>query len=68
MIFPNKLEKGDVIATTAVSSGCIDENDILRLENAFKKLNEEGFLCKETENVRKCEKLVSVAFCGLHLA
>ena len=59
MIFPNKLEDGDIIATTAISAGCIDGNDILRLENAYKKLNEKGFNCCESENVRKCEKLVS---------
>lgn len=59
MIFPSKLVEGDTIAVTAPSSGCIDEWDILRLENAYKKLIQEGFKCVETENVRKCNKLVS---------
>jgi len=59
MIFPNKLELGNTIGITAVSGGCIDENDILRLENGIKKLKEVGFECKETENVRHMKKLVS---------
>lgn len=59
MIFPNNLRKGDIIGVTAMSFGCKDELDILRLENAHKKLNEEGFKCVETEDVRKLEKLES---------
>lgn len=59
MIFPNKLESGDIIATTAVSFGCKDSDDILRLENAKKKLQELGFICKETANTRKLKKLES---------
>jgi len=57
MIFPKKLQPGDFIATTAVSDGCRPLNDILRLENAFKKLEEAGFRCKESDNVRKVGKL-----------
>ena len=37
MIFPNKLELGDTIATTAVSFGCGNDEDVFRMENAFKK-------------------------------
>jgi len=59
MIFPNKINIGDTIATTAVSFGCSSDDDILRLENAIKKLKEAGFKCKETENTRKLEKLQS---------
>ena len=59
MIFPDKLNLGDTIATTAVSCGCNDENDILRLENAIKKLKEKGFNVKETKNVRFNNKLES---------
>ena len=59
MIFPNKLNLGDTIATTAVSCGCADENDILRLENSIKKLKEYGFNVKETRNVRTNNKLDS---------
>lgn len=59
MIFPNRLQNGDTIATTAVSMGCVDEMDILRLENGLKKLNKMGFKCRETENVRETKKLVS---------
>jgi len=59
MIFPSKLQLGDNIATTAVSMGCVDSNDILRLENASKKLNKLGFRCIETKNARNVKKLVS---------
>lgn len=59
MIFPSKLELGNTIATTAVSFGCGNDDDILRLENAFKKLKDAGFECKETNNVRTLEKLQS---------
>ena len=59
MIFPNKLENKDYIATTAVSFGCKDEEDILRLENAIAKLNKVGFNYKETKDVRKLKKLES---------
>jgi len=59
MIFPNKLKNGDTIVTTAVSDGCRDEDDLLRLENAFKKLKNAGFCCKETLNVRSSNKFVS---------
>ena len=59
MIFPDKLNLGDTISTTAVSCGCNDENDILRLENAIKKLKECGFNIKETQNVRTNNKLES---------
>lgn len=58
MIFPNKLQAGDIIGVTGISDGC-REDDILRLENAIKKLNNEGFVCRETENVRQSYKLVS---------
>lgn len=59
MIFPNNLRNGDTIATTAVSGGCRDEDDILRLENAYKKLQKVGLNCVETANTRNLVKLVS---------
>ena len=58
MIFPEKLANGDKIGITAVSDGCRAE-DFLRLDNAIKKLRNEGIVCKETENVRKSYKLES---------
>src|SRR5574344_1998264 len=59
MIFPKPIKKGDVVATTAVSMGCVEDNDILRLESATDKFKELGYVCRETENVRHNEKLVS---------
>lgn len=59
MIFPNSLKEGDFIGITAVSDGCRSEEDILRLENAIKKLKDVGFNSKETKNVRNSEKFVS---------
>lgn len=59
MIFPNKLEMGDKIGTTGISFGCGSDEDILRMENAFKKLKEVGFNCLETKNVRHLKKLQS---------
>ena len=50
MIFPRKLSTNSSIGVTAVSMGCIDETDILRLENAHKKLRERGFNTIETKN------------------
>jgi len=59
MIFPRKLSKNSSIGVTAVSMGCIDETDILRLENAHKNLRERGFNIIETKNVRTNKKLES---------
>ena len=47
------------IGITAVSDGCRSEEDILRLENAIKKLKDVGFNSKETKNVRNSEKFAS---------
>lgn len=59
MIFPSKLEVGDFIGVTATSFGCGSDEDILRMENAFKKLKEVGFNSIETKNTRSLEKLQS---------
>lgn len=52
MRYPKKLEKGDVIGITAPSCGFEDEGDLLRIDNAKKKLEEKGFRVLETSNVR----------------
>jgi len=59
MIFPRKLKNNSSIGVTAVSMGCIDETDILRLENAHKNLRKKGFNIIETKNVRTNRKLES---------
>lgn len=59
MIFPRKLKDNSSIGVTAVSMGCIDETDILRLENAHKNLRKKGFNIIETKNVRTNRKLES---------
>lgn len=59
MIFPSKLKPKDIIATTGVSFGCANDEDVLRLENAIRKIKELGFNYKESENVRNLEKLQS---------
>jgi len=59
MIYPNLLKKGEVIGVTAPSMGVTEQNDILRLENAYKNLQDFGYKCIETKNVRTNEKFVS---------
>lgn len=59
MVYPKFLSKGDFIGVTAPSMGVTDENDILRLENAYKNLKKLGYKYIETQNVRKNEKFVS---------
>lgn len=56
---PKKLEKGDYIGVTATSGGLEDKAGLNKLENAIKNMQIQGFNVMETENVRKCEKLVS---------
>lgn len=59
MIFPNRIRKGKLIGTTAVSMSCVDERDCLRLENAYKTFDKFGFGAIETANVRSKEIIVS---------
>jgi len=59
MLFPDCLKKGDTIGVTATSSGLMNEIDAITLENASKNLGAIGYQIIETENVRKCNKLVS---------
>ena len=59
MVYPKFLEKGDFIGITATSMGVTEENDISRLENAYKNLESYGYKCIETQNVRKNNKFVS---------
>ena len=50
MKYPNKLEKGDYIGVTAISSGIDDEIDLLRFENAIKNLENLGYKIIKTSN------------------
>lgn len=52
MIYPEKLKKGDYIGITAISAGIENENDLLRLENAIKNVENLGYKVKETSNCR----------------
>lgn len=56
MRYPKKIEKGDIIGITAPSCGFTDENDILRINNSKKKLEEHGYRVIETPNVRTNQK------------
>ena len=56
MKYPKKLEKGNIIGVTAPSHGFDNEEDLLRIENSKKKIEEKGFRVIETSNVRTNEK------------
>lgn len=53
MKYPEALKKGDIIGITAPSCGFNDEDDLLRINNSKKKIEEKGFKVLETPNVRK---------------
>lgn len=53
--YPNKVQENDVIGITAISSAA----NILKVEKAENNLKKLGFRIRETENVRKENKLVS---------
>ena len=59
MLYPQLLQKNDIIGVTATSGGLEEERDLRKLENAVKNIKELGFHVIETPNVRKCDKLVS---------
>ena len=59
MVYPSKLNLNDFIGVTATSSGMDDKASFNKLENAIKNFEEMGYKIIETDNVRKCEKLVS---------
>lgn len=51
MIYPRFIKPGDTIGITAPSSGVLDK--IQSYERSIGQLNAHGFLCLETENVRR---------------
>ena len=53
MIYPKFLCKGDIIGVTAPSDGKVDKIDLVRLDNAYSKLESKGYSIMETLNVRK---------------
>lgn len=52
MKIPCFLSKGDAIGVTAPSFGVTDPLDLVRLDNAVKRLEERGYKVKETPDVR----------------
>ena len=52
MIYPKFLQKFDTIAVSAPSDGKTDKLDLIRLDNAYSKLENIGFKIKEDSNVR----------------
>ena len=52
MIYPKFIKEQGTIGVTAPSRGITDELDLIRLENAKKKLSEKGYKVVETKNVR----------------
>lgn len=59
MIYPDRLKKEATIGVTATSGGCDGEKDLTKLEYAISNLAKEGYKVVLTDNVKKCEKLVS---------
>ncbi len=53
MKYPEKLKKGQYIATTAPSAGITEPVDYLRLDNVKNNFEKYGYKYLETENVRK---------------
>ena len=56
MIYPEKIKENDIIGITAPSCGFTEEEELLRIENSKKKLQEKGFRVIETPNVRMQER------------
>lgn len=56
MIYPKFINKGDSIGVTAPSDGKVDSLDLVRLNNAYLKLENVGFKIVETNNVRCSDK------------
>lgn len=52
MIYPKFLTNKSKIGVTAPSDGITKETDIIRINNAIKNLEKEGFTVEETKNVR----------------
>ncbi len=55
IIYPDKLKRGDVIATTAVSATC----NLEKIDAAINSFKELGLEVIETDNVRKSDGIVS---------
>jgi len=53
MIYPNKLNKGDLIKIISPSNG-VKSSKITKLESAIKYLNTKGFKIEEDKYVRNC--------------
>ncbi len=51
MIIPRDISRGDVIGVTAPSFGVNDPTDFCRFENAKMRLEERGYVIRETPNV-----------------
>lgn len=52
MIYPKFLNKNSIIGVTAPSGGNSSTNDVIRTDNAIKKLQDKGYKVMETSNVR----------------
>lgn len=56
MLYPEFITKGKTIGVTAPSDGKTDKLDLIRLDNAYKKLKNLGYEIVETPNVKKSIK------------
>ena len=52
MIYPKFIKNNSTIGITAPSDGRTDKLDLIRLDNAYKKLQKLGYNIKETKSVR----------------
>lgn len=59
MIYPKKIQKGDLIGVTATSTGIFNKRDQRKLDLACRQVESLGYRIVETENVRTNRKLVS---------
>ena len=56
MIYPGKLQKGETIATTAMSDGITNTDKLKRIDHAIENIKKMGYEFIETENVRTSNK------------
>lgn len=59
MIYPQRMQRGDLIGVTATSAGIYTERDQIKLDLAYSQIESLGYHIMETENVRTNRKLVS---------
>lgn len=59
MVYPEKVKINDFIGVTATSGGLDDTASLNKLVSAINNFERMGYKIIETDNVRKCEKLVS---------